>query len=136
MNKQQYIAGDWVRYKGTYKEPIVKVIEAREDKVMLDLMHQFYLADYSEIEHIPLTSEILGKSGWKLREDFGEYWFIQDEADLRPNIHEFDVLALNYICDDWSVYIEDTLVRHLKIKYVHELQHLLQVLGIENEINI
>ena len=66
--KQKYIAGDKVRCIGTYKGPIVEIDEVRCDECILEYHNgAMYHANYSEIEPIPLTVEILEKNGWRLR---------------------------------------------------------------------
>ena len=62
--EQRYIAGDWVRYIGVASPIVVQIIEVREEKLLIDLGEcNWYLADYSEVESIRLTGEILEKNG-------------------------------------------------------------------------
>ena len=58
--EQRYIAGDLVRYIGVASPIVVQIIEVREENLLIDLGEcNWYLADYSEVEPIPLTVEVL-----------------------------------------------------------------------------
>lgn len=135
---REYIQGDWVKSNGDFKSLKAEVCEVRETNYLLLCKESghFFRVKKGEVEPIPLTSEILKKNGWQLRKAWGEYWFIQDEDNFNPKKHELDVIALNYLAGEWDVCIEDTLINHTKIKYVHQLQHLLFGLGMESNMEV
>ena len=88
------------------------------------------------IDGIPVTPEILNKNGFE-EEVIGEYY-------TKSLDNEEDYLARDLIVllnsGSWNVFIMhcslqgDVLLR--KIQYVHELQHILWVLGLDVELKI
>ena len=82
-----------------------------------------------DIAPIPLTPEILEKNEWRNRKEFGEYWFI-------PRNEDYELLALDKIEDEYSIYIEENCTNFDYIRYVHQLQHLLWALGLNADMEI
>lgn len=88
------------------------------------------------VDGIPITPEILNKNGFQ-EEVVGEYY-------AKSLDNEEDYLARDLIVlpnsGSWNVFIEhcslqgDVLLR--KVQYVHELQHILWVLGLDAELKI
>lgn len=77
------------------------------------------------IEGIPLSPEILEKNGWK-------------RDKLVPYIYGHEAHNIEVICTPNSEWVDvtfkgDTLRR---IKYVHELQHILWALGLDANLKI
>ena len=77
------------------------------------------------IDPIPLTPEILEKNGWK-------------RDKLVPYIYGLEAHNIEVICTPNSEWVDvtfkgDTLHR---IKYVHELQHILWALGLDANLTI
>lgn len=112
--EQRYIAGDLVRYIGVSSPIVVQITEVREDKLLIDFGEcNWYLADYSEVEPIPLTVEALTCNGW--------IWSDEHEEFAKHGVVIYPVD--NYYRPD---------IFNMKIRYVHELQHLLFGLGLDN----
>ena len=82
-----------------------------------------------DIVPIPLTPEILEKNGWKHKKEFGEYWFV-------PRNEDYELLALDKVGEEWTIYIEENSSNFENIKFVHQLQHLLFGLGINHEMEV
>ena len=88
------------------------------------------------IEGIPVTPEILNKNGFK-EDIFGEYYTkpIENEEYRLARY-----LAVERKSCNWAVFIkycslyDYALLR--KIKYIHELQHILWALGLDAEIKL
>lgn len=93
--------------------------------------------DYSWIEAIPLTSEILEKNGFE----------VQDQGGGRKDVWT----GFGIDCEgDIEVEFQNNIPVHLKIdgvfkgeyytstniKYIHQLQHILRLCGIEKTIEI
>lgn len=81
--------------------------------------------DYREIDPITLTPEILEKNGWK-------------RDKLVPYIYGHEAHYIEVICTPNSEWVDvtfkgDTLHR---IKYAHELQHILWALGKDANLKI
>lgn len=112
--EQRYIAGDLVRYIGIASPIVAQITEVREDNLLIDLGEcNWYLADYSEVEPISLTVEALTCNGWK--------WSDEHEEFSKHGV------AIYPVGSDYRTDIFD-----MKIRYVHELQHLLFGLGLDN----
>lgn len=103
----EYILTNW------FIEDTIGVISVAEDRIM----------------PIPLTPEILEKSGWKHKKEFGEYWFI-------PRNEDYELLALDKVGEEWTIYIEENCSNFEYIKFVHQLQHLLFGLNINHEMKV
>jgi hypothetical protein len=123
--EQRYIAGDWVRYIGVASPIVAQITEVREDNLLIDLGEcNWYLADYSEVDSIRLTGEILEKNGWEK----SRIYFTNRRI---PRIK---------LCSDkseskWSVSINGDIMGGY-IYNVHDLQHILFAFRIEQEIEV
>lgn len=112
--KQEYIIGDVVMYDNK-----VMIIKEPRDAIHFDLSCPeeklvYCCVGVEDIKPMPLTSEILEKNGWK--------WDGQD----------FVGACLLY--PEGNYFVFDAF--RTKIKYVHELQHLLFGLGIDFDFNL
>ena len=128
--EQRYIAGDWVRYIGIASPIVVQITEVREDKLLIDLGEcNWYLADYSEVDSIHLTGELLENNGFKEEQhqkDGTSEWYDYYHYDLGINI-VYEVEE-----NKFAVYLDGKKLR--EIEYVHELQHVLWALGLNAEL--
>ena len=109
MKANELMIGDWViGYSG---EPFeIGIIDP-------DFLY------WDEIQPIPLTKDILEKNDWKrLTSPEGEDVFV---LDLGTTVLWW------FVKDKELVLIGGS---HLKIEYVHQLQHALRLCGIEKEI--
>lgn len=112
--KQEYIIGDVVMYDNK-----VTIIKEPRDAIHFDLSCPeeklvYCCVGVEDIKPMPLTSEILEKNGWK--------WDGQD----------FVGACLLY--PEGNYFVFDAF--RTKIKYVHQLQHLLFGLGIDFDFNL
>lgn len=82
-----------------------------------------------DIVPIPLVPAILEKNGWKHKKEFGEYWFV-------PRNEDYELLALDKVGEEWTIYIEENSSNFENIKFVHQLQHLLFGLGLNSEMEV
>ena len=130
MKVKELKIGDWVLAGGS---PI-KIDELVEgiDALTLydDETNEIENYSYDELSPIPLTEEILEKNGWK--ED-DEIWGI-DSTFGHLHIEFFsngkEIEAMVSVTDDRDV----CCLR--QIKYIHELQHILWALGMDDELKI
>ena len=85
---------------------------------------------YDELTPIPLTSEILEKNGWREDDELWDidYTFGQLHIEFFSNGKEIE--AMVSVTDGRDV----CCLR--QIKYIHELQHLLWALGIDDDLEI
>lgn len=125
--------GDWVTNKLTGCKGQVEEIYSDSVKLKDDSVY-----DISFIQPLYLTEEILRDSGFG--KDFGHMesmsqyecmYFMKDETFLGKDIRGFDLCAV-YLTDDqrWE---SITIAR---VIFVHDLQHIFQVLGLDFELNL
>lgn len=86
-----------------------------------------YQPDIAELKPIPLTKEILEKNGWIYRKDKLRWdgWKKNSLLLVQKKLH-----------NTFTVFIEnlaDSIEFH-NINYVHELQHLLWTLGLDDNL--
>lgn len=138
MNKLEYIPGDivkieygeatgkigfvtntFLRRKGCYS--LVVFIGKGFQGSSKDDWIQTY---NDEVSPIPLTPEILEKNGWEKPDGFDSYWL--------------DKIGLLQDGDVWHSALGSTKIAITlsNIQYVHELQHLFFVLGLNSEMEV
>lgn len=86
-----------------------------------------FLRDCMQIDPIPLTPEILEKNGFEMREDTVVY--AKNRLALKP-LDE---------CKGYQVGLGSLRLFYIKVrivKYVHELQHILWVLGEDANLKV
>lgn len=125
--------GDWVTNKMTGCKGQVEEIYSDSVKLKDDSVY-----DISFIQPLYLTEDILRDSGFGKdfahMESMSQYecmYFMKDETFLGKDIRGFDLCAV-YLTDDqrWE---SITIAR---VIFVHELQHIFQVLGLDLELNL
>ena len=86
--------------------------------------------NYDDLSPIPLTSEILEKNGWKEDDEIWgiDYTFGHLHIEFFSNGKEIESMVS--VTDDRDV----CCLR--QIKYIHELQHLLWALGMDDDLKI
>lgn len=128
--EQRYIAGDLVRYIGIASPIVVRIAEVRENNLLIDLGEcNWYLADYSEVESIRLTGEILEKNGFEKE---------QRQKDGTSELYDFYHydLGINIVYEVEENKFAAYLGGKREIKYAHELQHILWALGLNAELKL
>ena len=81
----------------------------------------------SDLKPIPLTPEILEKNGWKKQKRGNGYVGFSFKRNKFPTIH-FQGIEL--------LYVNVPSISSIFLRYVHDLQHLLFGLGLDNNINL
>lgn len=129
MDKLEYIPGDLVSVYVGVKKYIVEVIGTENENEALLYQIKFpngeiQYADKDNIVPIPLTPEILEKNGWEKPDGFDSYWL--------------DKIGLLQDGDVWHSALGSTKIAITlsNIQYVHELQHLFFVLGLNSEMEV
>lgn len=119
MTQIEYIPGDWVKASGQLcivEEVFVNRLTKEYEYTLIYPNGNSSRIVIGEIEPISLTPEILEKNGWK--------W---DDHDFRLGALDLFPVGNYFILDGfWDK----------KIKYVHQLQHLLFALDDKSEIKI
>lgn len=130
--KAKYKVGDWVYFlnPATDKKEVAKVVETYDDgKVTVEQASgKRLLALESDIEGIPLTEEILMKNGWKWDERNCD-WRLGGLAIAPYELNGKEHMAA-------YAYSNQDLVNIYDIDYVHELQHFMWALEMEDELEI
>lgn len=125
MKIEELSVGDWVKASGVAKR--VHSIEYQNRAYFvnfsdLDTNSEDYLhAPF--VKHIPLTPEILEKNGFVKEED--------EDGNKRYSLIEGGTkFSLGYARSvfQWTFPID--------VRYVHELQHALRLVGVEKEIEV
>ena len=128
MDAGTIMVGDWVKFPTS--DLCHKVYGLQGKSVKIDKKY-WHKAD--KLEPVPLTAEILEKNGFELRpiapEGEKKYVFLPDNSMLL----EIGFLDRHDIWCDAHGYFKNF---HGYIRYVHELQHVMRLCGIEKEITI
>lgn len=123
--EQEYIKGDIVMYDN--------MIHTITDTLGLNsyrLSYIGYPVHQSELSGVPLTAEILEKNGWKLRKyhkrsNYDDVSWISYHKPAETNVN------LVYYIDEEAfflfIYAEE--ISDTPIRYIHQLQHILWILG-------
>lgn len=124
MDKKTLMIGDWVY--NTHNRQNEQVQEIGSGLVMLNYND---LYEYDEIEPIPLTTEILEKNGFVLKEkEKGMYG-----VNIAPH-YISDGVPFEVFCDGepFAIWFKEPV----NIKFVHQLQHALKLCSISKEIEL
>ena len=119
MKVNELMVGDWVNVNGLN----LKVGAIHADEIgVVDPDYKIYWCsddEFDRIDPIPLTEEILVKNGWR-KESItidGDYANWCGEIPIYQEEDEF-----NY--------------ERIELTYVHQLQHLLRLVGVQKEIEL
>ena len=120
MKATELMIGDLIKIKGHLDYDKVQEI-ARDENMQwyISFACSATLFRAYEFEPIPLTPEILEKNGWKET----EYWHEYEDGNT---IIQYSLSNI------WGI-INEIEIEHFKCEYVHQLQHLLRLCGL-NEL--
>lgn len=128
---QKYIIGDLVFHylpKSTLKK-YVKVYVCSTNNVLSleDMSGNLY--DYiGELYPIPLTPEILEKNGWKKQNK------VPINCTILYNLH--NEITIGYNTNSKTFVYDFGINKLLRIRFIHQLQHLLFGLGLNSEMEV
>lgn len=129
MKSRELMIGDWVAapYNNVYYPCKVTAVFPTEVHVKEETMAIKTICDeWDEVKPIPLTVEIMKANGYDFIEDYINYIYDNSEGSyLEMTLNDDDEFV-------WSINTNEYDIT--QIKYVHELQHALRLLGIEKEI--
>lgn len=128
MKASELMIGDWIRYGSRFG--IVKAIKTDECLILVSCNgnDELIWETLDNIESIPLTPEILEKNGWEYNnynnetEYEEEYYVDENGFDVHINGKKFEVRCIDAV--------------NIQLKYLHELQHVLKLCGIEKTIEL
>ncbi len=115
MKATELMIGDWV----FCNEAPIRVENIHGDCINfqydIPFVQEEFLIEYSEIEPIPLTVEILEKNGFKRAYRQGDLFFVNGKTAIE---------AGGKLFHDNRFYLDDIMI---PLFYVHELQHALRL---------
>lgn len=116
--------GDWVIYPSNEGKKMVGQVDAIRDKYLVSIRGQFWPFSDELLEPIPLTGEILKKN------DNSCWMGVISVCPAGRN----DELGLT----DWKVYVGNprTNLEVRIIHFVHELQHIIWALGVDDNLRL
>ena len=124
MKQNKYIPGDWVKYIGNNSLKYVQIWQVRENFLFLE--SGYGMVNFSEVEPIPLTYEMLEKNGWKKA-------FPNENLWKNGDIIIYDCLLKD---NSWCFKVTGFEGGNIYFKFVHQLQHLLFGLGLDSDMEI
>lgn len=136
MKANELMIGDWVEFIQSDGQGFYAQVEALNDDGTF--AESGFFAD-NMVKPIPLTEELLEKNGFA--EDYDSEYDMSYTFEIpHPQGGMSAEVTLKHNEDDaeWVAYLFGPKgeVNELTINYVHELQHALRLLGIEQEITI
>ena len=122
MTVNELMVGDWMHSKSNHVDSKVSYIKCGTHNVVL--LKRCWQPHYmDEIEPIQLTEEILEANGIKYQN--GMPWYQGGyEGEFELHYSNRDVVGIGDLKTDIT----------LTCRYIHELQHLLRMCGIDKEI--
>lgn len=129
MSKPKYIPGDWVMYKGEIAQvegvSLVAFNEKYEYIVRFEDRHTRRVCEF-EIDGFYITPAILEKNEWKFID------IIPYPAYAKGVLSEYCLFLAK---DAWNFKYNGRILSE-NMKFIHELQHILFGLGIDNEMEV
>lgn len=137
MKIEEMMLNDWVKFPiGNDRIIGLIYVEGKGICASFSASATLFPVSVSEIEPIPLTSEILEKNGFSNYAD--SWYFPSDEKNIRIGFHMYETV-LDIKTDNASFYKKipygyRSIIKYGNILSVHELQHALRLCGINKEI--
>lgn len=131
MNAEELMIGDWVQFPFGIRK--VTELDSFLDKVLSED------CSVTEVDAIPLTVEILEKNFPK-RDSEADY--VKERKDFGFSVNWFPISDLDgvfFLILDMPYKLDSARIEHIHkgtFKYVHDVQHLLRVCGIDKEIEL
>jgi hypothetical protein len=129
MKAKDLMIGDWVVQDDNLHKNRVCQITGIYDNVIVDVTGEKVPLHESHIEPIPLTTEILEKNFEKKGTRYGIF---DDYFDFEVREYNDGMFIVNYHCCEMS--LPDTQID--SICHVHQLQHAMNICGVEKEITL
>ena len=127
MKATDLMVGDWVKYTLTgIPARVAGIIKSSKEcniYAYVGTGNRLQGINERDFEPIPITDEILKKSGFSRHHDLfyiGDGWYL-----------DVDGSAIGMFND---AYESPKFIEQFTVKYVHELQHLLRIMGEEKEV--
>lgn len=125
MKKEEIMIGDWVSVSGIYMQVAAL---GRTKAGFLDEKGEMFFHEYENIEPIKLTDEDL-RGNFGMTDD-GRFVLVDKEGKEKYEIQKASAGSYMFGLHDDSLY----MIPIVRIKYAHELQHILKVTQIDKEV--
>ena len=127
MKVTDLMVGDWIQVKRGFdghltNEKIKGLLDDDSEPYPIILTTEETVS-LDDIVPIPLTEEILVKNGFE-RDENNQCIFKQNFKPQR-----FEIEYIGWSDGRWASH-------HLVIKYIHQLQHMLRIVGVQKEIEL
>ena len=136
MNAKELMIGDWVHVDGK-PQKVIEILHHGINPTYYSMSDEIEGYTHEEqIEPIPITKEILEKSGF-VDDLYSENRFILKGKDEEQVFYWFEEYGRHNSCNVFGANIENSHGHYFSgrnIRYVHELQHALRMCNIEKEI--
>ena len=123
MKATELKIGDWVSYKG--KPAKVQALDSPCIYVDVDNEIRGTLEDDGDISPIPLTDKILEENGWSRN---------KNENYVNKKYSFIEIYPCSRKATEFSINVGDRCM--IIIDSVHELQHILWALGMDDDLKI
>lgn len=120
---QRYIVGDVVMYNNE-----VQTIVDNYVSNTYELDSIYYPVNWNELSGVPITPEILEKNGWKKQNK------VPINCTILYNLH--NEITIGYNTNSKTFVYDFGINKLLRIRFIHQLQHLLFGLGINSEMEV
>ena len=126
MKAEELMLNDWVEcLDSTHKTKMFAQVDAIEESrnclLVKDGWGNWFL-DISHLEPIPLTEEFMTKNGFEQKDNLT---YVSGQVEIIKHRDNWNVVINKY-----CVFVD------MNIKFVHELQHLLRLVGVEKEFEL
>lgn len=128
MKANELMLGDWVAFRKDFPDR-VNAIAIGGHSVSLE--HDSW-QQMSSIQPLPITPEILEKNGFDFLYSSVPGGTPQEQRMRKVDTYRWLGIAVNYYHETNDFQIVD--FRGVRFNYVHQLQHVLRLCGIEKEI--
>lgn len=131
MKAEDLMVGDWVTFNDCEPNEIVPIkiaaLGTSELYAHIDNDEVCDVIGYHELTGIPLTPEILEKNGFVLQEEEVGIYGVKIAQNYTRNDLPFEIF-----CDGepFAIWFRDPI----GIAYVHQLQHVIRLCGVNQEI--
>lgn len=143
MKAEDLNIGDVIKVAWQGKQPTIEKVYALESVgVFIKVHNEAKMITYDKVLPVSIAAEILLKSNFKKATtyDEGEFYHSKEDSEYYYNIR----MCYRPTKNQWNIHTERFNVGENSkyflrefdgcIKYVHELQHVLKVVGIEKEV--
>ncbi len=122
---QRYIVGDVVMYNNEVQTIVDNYVSNTYE---LNSIYYPVPVNWNELSGVPITPEILEKNGWKKQNK------VPINCTILYNLH--NEITIGYNTNSKTFVYDFGINKLLRIRFIHQLQHLLFGLGLDSDLKI